>query len=254
MRTADCVLLTSFSILAINVSSCPDNINVEVYEKNVFFSRHSSMFGTALAIVLTHDSNSKNVLFLASEVENEARSMFLDRGCSPENFSLRGSGIGPTVMDFVQIGANAGNSPADPLFQWLKQAPARATALLVEPLRRPFEDLVANYRGSDAALFYENAAVVTSSVGPGRATLFYDAGTELGSLYPAHGVRHNISVVSTVVVATTWVDLLRKHNFGHQKGGLVIGTLLLDTEGHDCSLLLDFPFGVLRPQVTRIII
>lgn len=121
----------------------------------------------------------------------------------------------------------------------------------MEPLRRPFEGLVANYRNSDAALYYENAAVVTSAAGPGHATLFYDAGTELGSLYPEHSVRHDIPVVSTVVMTTTWADLLRKHGFGHQKGGIAIGTLVLDTEGHDCTLLLDFPFGVLRPQVHK---
>ena len=47
------------------------------------------------------------------------------------------------------------------------------------------------------------------------------------------------------VSGLSWSTLLDKHSLLIE--GSALGVLLVDTEGLDCELLLDFPFGSLRP-------
>ena len=110
---------------------------------------------------------------------------------------------------------------------------------------------MANYRGAPGYLAYEHAAVVTDARwAAGEPTLLFApaaggaAETMVSSLNPRHvdSFGHG-AVMGEQVPALDWPTLLRKH------GARAVGTLLVDAEGLDCLLLLDFPFGEVLPDV-----
>ena len=140
------------------------------------FARNASFLGVAfahlagwdglhLADVLGKGCVVGDNLCTAGVVAGYARHEFLAAGhCGSAEMveSQRG------VVDVLQIGAHVGDSRAssaaeatlDPVFPWLRHAATSSIkAVLVEPVRDSFEQLVANYAGAAARVFFVHAAL-----------------------------------------------------------------------------------------------
>mmetsp|Transcript_30057 Transcript_30057/g.60275 ORF Transcript_30057/g.60275 Transcript_30057/m.60275 type:complete len:378 (+) Transcript_30057:52-1185(+) len=231
------------------------------------YSRFSSLFGTAFASALLEAPNLKFLnhgeewpavhLHLADHIATETRQDFILNGCHADDFA--------PAIDILQVGASVGRSTSltDPVFTLLGgQTTNHLAAVLVEPLPSSFKNLQANYRDSKARISFENVALVTSrdleARGP-TCTMYIPKtaptiwgnidSRELASLDPRHSQNHGFQATPLQAVALNWQQLLQRHSKQAGAHEMPVGMLLLDTEGYDCRLLLDFPWQSLRSNV-----
>lgn len=171
----------------------------------------------------------------------------------------------------VQIGANVGNSPEDPLFPFLQrelvqlsgERLARTTVVLVEPVREHFESLTRAYAGVPCVRF-ENVAIAESSgvrdfyrlaVDPeahgqppwmrGLGSLRAERMTRLWDRHEQNGDQQRFYLQHRVVEqvqCTTLHDVVDRHALD----GLDL--LQIDAEGYDYEILKTIDFGRLRPS------
>lgn len=265
-----------------NSEVCPETVTMFFVTEDdlpipVQFSRFNSLFGVGFAAALltrssfsipNTDGNSDNMgnaktpleygyLRTGELIANKARGDFVVQGCSPLDFG--------TSIDILQIGACAGKSWNDPIFKFLvNQKTDEISAVLMEPVLTSFIDLQHNYRGSKARISFENFALVPShelaAIGK-TATMFAinsDAegpgqigwSGQIASMDPLHGRAHGFSTSDLQVLevnATDWTSILQRH--AQSSNSAAVGLLLLDTEGYDCRLVLDFPWQSVRPNI-----
>ena len=286
-------------------ASCPEVLElahtIDGVASSVAFARNASFLGVAfahlagwdglhLADVLGKGCVVGDNLCTAGVVAGYARHEFLAAGhCGSAEMveSQRG------VVDILQIGAHVGDSRAssaaeatlDPVFPWLRHAATSSTkAVLVEPVRGSFEQLVANYAGAAARVFFVHAALsaavalaslhvplrcadpyarsymerhidtVARHGAPrvdGQSEVLCLEGFEVaglvGSLDRAHVAKH-VGEDYADAIATYDVPALTWATLLDSHSASAVGLVVVDAEGRDCALLSAFPYDRLRPD------
>ena len=287
------------------MGSCPEVLELALtfdgVASSLAFARNASFLGVAfahlagwdglhLADVLGKGCVVGDNLCTAGVVAGYARHEFLAAGhCGSAEMveSQRG------VVDVLQIGAHVGDSRAssaaeatlDPVFPWLRHAATSSTkAVLVEPVRGSFEQLVANYAGAAARVFFVHAALsaavalaslhvplrcadpyarsymerhidtVARHGAPragGEARVLCIEGFEVaglvGSLDRAHVAKH-VGEDYADAIATYDVPALTWATLLDSHSASAVGLVVVDAEGRDCALLSAFPYDRLRPD------
>ena len=181
--------------------------------------------------------------------------------------------------------SSAAEATLDPVFPWLRHAATSSTkAVLVEPVRGSFEQLVANYAGAAARVFFVHAAlsaaVALASLhvplrcadpyarsymerhidtvarhgaprADGGARVLCIEGFEVaglvGSLDRAHVAKH-VGEDYADAIATYDVPALTWATLLDSHSASAVGLVVVDAEGRDCALLSAFPYDRLRPD------
>ena len=281
-------------------ASCPEVLElahtIDGEASSVAFARNESFLGVAFAHLAAVDGLegtgcvAGDTLCIAGVVAGFARHEFRVAGhCGSAEMveSQRG------VVDILQIGAHVGDSRAssgatttlDPVFPWLRHAATSSIkAVLVEPVRDSFEQLVANYAGAAARVFFVHAAL---SAAVALASLHvplrcadpyvrsyvehhFDTvarhgaprvdGSELalciegfevaglvGSLDRAHVAKH-VGEDYADAIATYDVPALTWATLLDSHSASAVGLVVVDAEGRDCALLSTFPYDRLWPD------
>lgn len=261
-------------LLQETAAACSATMSVLLDEKHLAsftISQDGSLFGSAMAHALQHNielvdeeggkEGWPKMLSAATQMAASGAQRLVAEGCSPQSFSSR-------VVDVMQVGAHVGDSRDfngfcyDPIFNWLRydvSSSSGISALLFEPVRDSFEQLVDNYRGSEAEIRFVHGAIVTTEVFEGGEEPFVvhappsahvntgiasmDRAQAAATMETLYSQDSHASLGSEVISATDWVTAFRAHRIS------AIGWLQLDVEGLDCDLLLDFPLSELRPNV-----
>lgn len=135
----------------VSAAPCPSEISfglsVDGADMPIVFRRGSSLFATARSFIYQNHlvpvtGTSGGSTLFSEELASRARSAFEAAGCTEEEMTSR--------FDILQVGAHRGDKLSDDDLEsesigWLYgKAPPYVTALLIEPNRRVFEDLVKN--------------------------------------------------------------------------------------------------------------
>jgi FkbM family methyltransferase len=155
-------------------------------------------------------------------------------------------------LDYLQIGANIGDTGGDPIFKLLKETDA---AILIEPVTWLYETLVTNYkrRIPNNNFIFLNIAI---SDHDGHLNLYVpsrknDFGAfpcyipELASVnsgHIEHHCSHGILVDTINVECKTLNSLIVLHNIES------ISNLVIDTEGHDVPILMNLDLTNIKPN------
>jgi FkbM family methyltransferase len=155
-------------------------------------------------------------------------------------------------VTFVQIGAGDGVR-GDPIHPFVVRDDW--SGILVEPVRRVFDRLVANYEGRDNLIF-ENVAVSTAE---GYRDFWYLRETDddvpswydqLGSFAPEVILKHACSIpgiegylAKEQVACTTLAALLDRHGVDR------LDVLHVDTEGHDYEVIKQLDLDAFSPAI-----
>ncbi|MCR9137687.1 MAG: FkbM family methyltransferase [Alphaproteobacteria bacterium] len=155
---------------------------------------------------------------------------------------------GSTDYSLILVGAHDGRKTED----LVKIASELGKVILVEPVPWLFEALSQRHAGLDNVIFVnkcvtEKDAESVSFYAPkpsAREVLYY--GDQLGSIKPQHAVDHSKELESHIEEITcegiSFPTLLARYDVQE------IGLLFTDTEGMDATLLLEFPFDVIKPH------
>src|SRR6185369_15431509 len=171
-----------------------------------------------------------------------------------------------STFTIVQIGAYVGDSDNDPLARFLRsELPTHrgSTVVLVEPIKRYFDQLRANYDGLPGAIF-ENVAIAETS---GERTFYYlnadpvthgfpewltqlsslraDRMTTLWNAFEADKAMQDFYLAHRAEVrvqCVTLQDLLIKHRIAG------IDLLQIDAEGYDYEILKSIDVQRVRPR------
>ena len=163
--------------------------------------------------------------------------------------------LGADHVFFVQIGANTGANPNDPIYQLVRAR--RWKGILVEPVPSVFEKLKQNY-SSSRELIFEQAAISDESNAAsgtvelcvpldmfmadtdGKDAIHYSQFSSIEST--RSGIAHAHKKIS--VPCLTFPTLLAKHGIES------VDLLVTDTEGHDYFILssIDLSSGT-KPRV-----
>ena len=148
----------------------------------------------------------------------------------------------------VLIGAHNGRKTQ----ALVDRAAAAGPVLLVEPVPWLFRDLAQRYAGRQGinvlqAAVAEADAEHISFFAPNESANEIKAyGDQLGSLNPAHAIRHDPAFAEKVseikVPAFSFNALCKRYDITS------IDTLMTDTEGYDARILATFPFRTMRPK------
>ena len=280
-------------------ASCPEVLELahttDGVASSVAFARNESFLGVAFAHLADVDGLEGtgcvvgDTLCIAGVVAGFARHEIRVAGhCGSAEMveSQRG------VVDILQIGAHVGDSHAssgaettlDPVFPWLRHAATSSIkAVLVEPVRGSFEQLVANYAGAAARVFFVHAAlsaaVALASLhvplrcadpyvrsymehhfdtvarhGAPRAEGVealclegFEVAGLVGSLDRAHVAKH-VGEDYADAIATYDVPALTWATLLDSHSASAVGLVVVDAEGRDCALLSAFPYDRLRPD------
>lgn len=168
-------------------------------------------------------------------------------------------------VSVVQVGAHVGNSENDPIHRFLWSVKGgECTALLIEPVRYLFRQLVGNYEKCGADIRFENAAVAEEAghrdfwrLREGMdLTGMPDWMNQLGSLLPErigtmwdaceqnpeHKKFLTENTITDHVRCATVDELRRKHGIGE------IDFLQIDAEGYDYEILKTIDFESSKPK------
>ena len=168
-------------------------------------------------------------------------------------------------VSIVQVGSHVGNSENDPIHRFLWSVKGgECTAILIEPVKHLFEQLVKNYGRCPADVRFENAAVAEEAGYRDFWRLREDADltgmpdwlNQLGSLLqdridtmwdaceqnPAHKKFLAENTVMDRVRCATIEELRKKHGIGE------IDFLQLDAEGYDYDILKAIDFTSIKPK------
>jgi len=146
-------------------------------------------------------------------------------------------------LDFIQIGANIGNTDTDPL--WPVVSEKKWKGIFVEPIKESFRQLKENYSSIDGC-FFENIAILDYNGEVTIHTTESDAWhRQQASVNPHHwGGRNSVSFV---VPCTTLTQLVEKYNMFDTPFKI----LQIDAEGADYRILLNTDFSNIHPEFIR---
>ena len=144
------------------------------------------------------------------------------------------------INSLIQIGANDGISH-DHVHNIIKKF--KLESLLLEPIKKYYEDLQNNYSNYENVRF-ENSALSTNNeilflykVNPNYFNKYGTLSGGISSFYKEHLVKHGIKkkhIIQEKVNQISFDELLKKHNISS------FDLLLIDTEGYDCHIVNDF--------------
>ena len=148
---------------------------------------------------------------------------------------------------FIQIGANVGNTENDPVFKNVKNK--HWTGILIEPNPKAFNQLIKNYSDFNH-LSFEQLAI--SDKGSGNISLFVDNffidnnGNGEGTSQHAscnynvivHQLQHHPDELTTISCSCSTVkDIFNKYSIDY-----VVDYLFVDTEGFDAKIITSIDF------------
>lgn len=148
----------------------------------------------------------------------------------------------------IQIGSHIGNTPNDPIFNFVNND---YKLIMVEPVPYLFEQLKKNYYEkfeNHSNLFFINKAV-SDFIGEMEMTIpsekndfskLHFCASQLASVNPEHAIRHlpNLLVEQIKVKTTTIDEIINDYNLKE------IEILQTDTEGHDYTILMNYSFKI----------
>lgn len=194
--------------------------------------------------------------------------MSLEKPTSPVLVILESLIQEKDALTLVQIGAHVGDTFNDPFFQFIskyfhKDKVNRSRAILVEPVKYLFDQLVQNY-GNCSNIEFENSAIAEES---GFADFYYfkelsgeEASglpwwiSQVGTLVPerisvlSSSTDPSVSAAVSNLLLTEHVrclsiqELIEKYKIGE------IDFLLIDAEGYDFKILTTLDFSKTRPR------
>jgi FkbM family methyltransferase len=144
------------------------------------------------------------------------------------------------INSLIQIGANDGISH-DHVHKIIKKF--KLESLLLEPIKKYYEDLQNNYsnyenvRFENSALSINNEILFLYKVNPEYFNKYGTLSSGISSFYKEHLIKHGIKkkhIIQEKVNQISFDELLKKHNISS------FDLLLIDTEGYDCHIVNDF--------------
>ncbi|PDH19010.1 MAG: hypothetical protein CNB62_00435 [Pelagibacterales bacterium MED-G44] len=154
------------------------------------------------------------------------------------------------VKSVVQIGANDGKR-FDILNTFIKEYSPRT--ILVEPIRKSFEELEFNYKNQNN-VFFENSAISVNDdinflfkVDDKKLALYDEHIKGINSFSKAHLLKHGVlksHIKKENVNFISFKDLIKKYSID------TLDLLMIDAEGYDGDILIDFlSNSSLRPLI-----
>ena len=161
-------------------------------------------------------------------------------------------------VDFLQIGANIGNTNSDFLF---KKNLINKNLILIEPVPYLFQTLINNYKRnhSNNNIFVLNIAISNKD---GTLDLYVPSLsnnlsmlpswiTELSSADKDHIKNHISESLPNLIVDKISVPCLTLNSLIKLYSIKEINYLIIDTEGHDYDILMDLDLNKLKPKNIR---
>ena len=151
----------------------------------------------------------------------------------------------------IQIGANDGLR-FDILNQYIKKY--KIKSILVEPIKKTFDDLVENYKNYNNVIF-ENVAISVNNqishlykINDSRENKYRDEHFRgIMSFDKNHLIKHGVKkkdIIKEVVRSISINNLIKKHNLD------MIDMLFIDAEGYDANIIEDFfKTSLMRPII-----
>ena len=154
------------------------------------------------------------------------------------------------INKLIQIGSNDGER-FDSLNKFIKKY--NPSSILVEPIKKDFDDLKKNYKGYNN-IFFENSAIsvnkeITSlfKVNEDKLKFYGDHINGITSFDISHLLKHGVSkshIKRVEVNSLSIDDLLKKYSLDQ------LDLLMIDAEGYDGKIVIDFLlYSSLRPLI-----
>ena len=154
------------------------------------------------------------------------------------------------VKTVVQIGANDGKR-FDTINNFIKKY--SPTSILVEPIKKDFEELKKNYKGQKG-IFFENSAISVDNnikylykVDDKKYHLYDEHVKGISSFEINHLLKHGVSkshIIKESINSISINDLLNKYSV------IELDLLVIDAEGYDGDIVIDFLYNInLRPTI-----
>ena len=147
------------------------------------------------------------------------------------------------MIDFIQIGANIGNTASDPIWPIIQERGWKG--IFVEPVPQSFEQLVENYKAVDGC-FFENVAILEYD---GEVTMYMAADDEdhRQQASVARGYRPATNNTAIEVPCITLTALIEKHDLFDKPFEL----LQIDAERAEPRILTSTDFSHILPRAIR---
>lgn len=155
------------------------------------------------------------------------------------------------IVDYFQIGAHIGNTANDHIF---KQETIGKTYVLVEPVPYLFRKLEENYanKSRNNSITLLNLAVSNID---GQIKIYAPSekndysgdlwwADQIASVNPEHIKDHHLNIIVDVMV----VPCKKLNTIFAELGVESVGTLLIDTEGHDYDILMGLDLEHIKPE------
>lgn len=139
-------------------------------------------------------------------------------------------------MIFIEVGANNGVDN-DPVRDWVKQY--NWTGVLIEPVKKAFEELKVNYDGIDRVSF-ENVAISNSD--EKSAIMYKPKSSKIASLDKNHAPMKG-KYKEVEVVLKKLNDIVEEYNISK------LDLLNIDAEGYDFEVIKSLDFDKVRPMI-----
>lgn len=145
------------------------------------------------------------------------------------------------MIDFIQIGANIGNTPQDIIWKFVREK--RWKGIFVEPVTSSFNILKENYSDLDGC-YFEHSAIGNED---GEITI-YSRSDGLSDRQQASTIKdHWDNDFAEVVPCLTLTSLIEKY----EMSGKPFELLQIDAEGIDDLILLNTDFSKVLPEKIR---
>ncbi len=155
-------------------------------------------------------------------------------------------------VKYVQIGANDGIR-VDPMFDFVRKNHKFITGLLLEPVKKYFEQLKFNYlrftkiTPIQIAIHNSKKSMVIYTAGSHSGTLNSEQVFGMSSFDKNHLLKSGYVLESNIieeeVPCCTLSELLNEYNF------VDINVLILDTEGYDFEILRELDLSQINPKI-----
>lgn len=150
----------------------------------------------------------------------------------------------------IQIGSNDGKR-FDTINEFIKKY--SPISILVEPIKKDFEDLKNNYK-DQKNIFFENSAISVNDsikylfkVNETKYELYDEHVKGISSFEINHLIKHGVSkshIIKENINSITIKDLLNKYSLSE------LDLLIIDAEGYDGNIVIDFLYNIsLRPII-----
>lgn len=143
------------------------------------------------------------------------------------------------MIDFIQVGANIGNSHQDIIWPIIRER--KWKGIFIEPIPHAFNKLIENYKDLEGS-FFENIAIMNYN---GYVDIYWSPlyNAEISSVNWMHSPDRNVNKITCPCL--TLEGLFKKYNL------TTVELLQIDTEGLDGLILLRTNFNNIHPKYIR---